>query len=135
MDAPELPRDLAFVGYEGGNLRSSPFGATAAYGLGEVVLLGFDPRDPDVARNPWVRTRLVELGRRAYERAPISAVRPGEVKGGAYSRSMGSRGSDRVRQLLDPNNTARWGIGLAALLICVYSVVTRRRRGAHSPRS
>jgi hypothetical protein len=123
-DAPEVPRELGLVGYDGGNLRSSPFGASAGYGLGEVVLLGFDPTHPETVSHPWVRTRVVELARRAYERAPIAAVRPGEVKGSAYSRSMGGvRGNDRVRQLLDPNSTARWGIGLAALLICLYAVL------------
>ena len=123
LDQPVRPDELVLVGYEGGNMRSSAFGASAGYGLGEVVLLGFDPRDPKTVSESWVRSRVVELARRAYERATLAAVRPGEVKG-AFARAMGgSRGSDQIRQLLDPNATARWGIGVAALLICLYAVV------------
>jgi hypothetical protein len=124
IEVPELPREFPVVAYAGGNLSESAFGASAPYGLGELVLLGFDPSNAPAASHPWVRSRTVELARRAYERVTIAAIRPGAIKGSAYSRSMGGvSGNDRVRQLLDPNRTARWGIGLAALVICLYAVV------------
>jgi hypothetical protein len=120
------PSDLHFVGYRGENLEPSPFGASAAYGLGEVVLLGFDPTNRAHMADPWVRTRATELARRAFERSAIAAIHPGEsVASPSYSRSMmgGVGMSQLIRQTLDPNRTARWGIGLAGLLICAYAVL------------
>jgi len=123
---PRVPSDLRFVAYRGGNLEPSAFGASAAYGLGEVVLLSFDPTNPAHMGEPWVRTRAAELARRAFERSAIAAIHPGESVGSvSSSRSMMGGGgmSEKIRQILDPNRTARWGIGIAALVICLYAVL------------
>ncbi|HTJ80367.1 MAG TPA: hypothetical protein VL400_01555, partial [Polyangiaceae bacterium] len=122
---PEVtaPGDAVVLGtYAGGNLRESPFGSTAAYGLGDVTLLAFDPYDGGAMGDAWVRGRIVELARRAYERQRFSVASPMREPAMTYYYARRDP-TDEVRKLLDPNQAARWGIAVATLLICGYSVI------------
>jgi hypothetical protein len=122
--APAYPGDelaKSLHGYRGGNLAPSPFGAAAPYGLGEVHVLAFDPTRRPGVDDPWVHDRMVDLGRRSYERRASVVFRPGGlVQEGMWTPS--TLLSD-VRKQLDPNVSARWSIAVAALLLLVYSVV------------
>ncbi len=125
---PSPPREeLRLSGHRGGNLAPSHFGASATYGLGEVVLLSFDPSKPAHLEDPFVQVRLGELARRAFDRqalviAPLG--RSAEPNYGYYAGPFGSFDPyDGVRKQLDPNRTARWGIGIATILICLYAVL------------
>jgi hypothetical protein len=104
------------TGYAGGNLHPSDFGATAAFGLGEVHLLPFDPAVPSVADDLWTQTRVVALVTRAWDRRARVAF----PVGGA-DRAPGYL--DRVRRALDPNENFRVGLGVSALLLVLYSVI------------
>ncbi|NUP07235.1 MAG: hypothetical protein HOW73_14370 [Polyangiaceae bacterium] len=124
---PDRPPDVvAFTSYTGGNLEPSIFGASATYGLGEVVLLGFDPNEADAATSAWTTVRLAELARRAHVRLQASAVRPGAGlrQPSTYAGPMNRHDLfGPIVALLDPNRSARWGIGLASLLLCGYAIV------------
>lgn len=132
LPSPEL---LRFESFTGGNLEPSLFGASAAYGHGQVVLLGFELESPDLQVTSWVQERLVELARRSYQRSRFAVVRPGTlpqvapVGGGPppppSSRSTRSGGErfDAISNILDPNSSTQWSIGVAAILICVYAVL------------
>jgi hypothetical protein len=110
---PEVSESLA--GYSGGNLHGSLYGNSAFYGLGEVHFLAFDPTDKPAVNDPWAQSRMVDLARRAYDRRSTQVFRPGsDVLGPNYAR---------VRQQLDPNQSSRWAIGVAALLLCIYAVL------------
>jgi hypothetical protein len=105
----------SLVGYTGGNLHGSLYGNSAFYGLGEVHFLAFDPTSKPAVDDPWVEIRLSDLTRRAYDRRSTQVFRPGsEVLSPNYSR---------VRQQLDPNQSSRWAIGVAAFLLCIYAVL------------
>jgi len=109
-------------GYRGGNLSPSTFGATATYGLGTVHLLAFDPTQRPGADDPWVQHRMVELARQAYDRRATVVFRPGAL----VTPAMWSSSDDLlldVRKQLDPNVSARWSIGVAAILLVIYSVL------------
>lgn len=102
--------------YRGGNLNPSPWGATASYGLGEFTLLGFDAtRDPG-ASDEWVRLKIVDLVRHAWDRQ-VSVVLP------HAATALDSGALDSIRKQLDPNEGARWAIVVALLLLIVYSMV------------
>ncbi len=104
------------VGFSGGQLRSSPWGASASYGLGEVHLLAFDAsREPEV-NDEWVQHKLLDLVRHAWERQATQALRHGA---GALDQPQ----AQVVRRLLDPNEGARWAIAVALLLLLIYAVL------------
>ncbi|WP_437673414.1 hypothetical protein [Sorangium sp. So ce131] len=111
--SPEVAETLS--GWSGGNLRGSLYGSSATYGLGEVHLLAFDPSRSPAAVDPWVKIRMADLARRAYDRRSTVAFRPGEEVMGLDL--------DQVRKQLDPNESSRWAIGLSALLLCLYAVL------------
>ncbi|MGK3999705.1 hypothetical protein [Sorangium sp. So ce1024] len=102
-------------GWSGGNLRASPYGSSAFYGLGEVHLLAFDPTRPPASSDPWAKIRIADLARRAYDRRSTIAFRPGE-------EAMGLD-LDPVRRELDPNEGSRWAIGVSAVMLCLYAVL------------
>ena len=104
------------VGYTGGDLHASDYGATAPFGLGEVHLLAFDPTTQSGAEDPWVQSRVVDLVTRAWDRRARIALPLG-----AGDRTMGRL--DRVRRALDPNENFRVGLGVSALLLVLYSIV------------
>ncbi len=102
------------AGYYGGNLHGSSFGTSATYGMGEVHFLAFDPTRKPAVDDPWVQIRMLDLTRRAFDRRSTQIFRPGNDLVGSY---------DHIRQQLDPNQSSRWAIGVAALLLCLYAVV------------
>ncbi len=99
-------------GYGGGNLRPSAYGASAPYGLGEVHLLAFNPQRLPAVEEPFAHVRVLDLLRRANERQSSVLFPPGGVE----------RFSDSVARALDPNETSRWSILVATLLLCVYAI-------------
>ncbi len=103
------------VGFTGATLHPTRFGAAATRGLGEVHLLAFDPVSPAFVDDPWVRRSIVDLVRQATERRTRVAL--GDEFGYDYGHI------DPVRRLLDPNETHRWAITLAALVLLAYSLV------------
>ena len=102
--------------YAGGNLIPSDFGATAAYGLGEVHLLAFDPSSAVLADDPWVAGTMAELVRHAFDRSASIAL----PLGGGINRFAFAE----VRKQLDPNESSRWAIFVAAILLLAYSAIT-----------
>jgi hypothetical protein len=106
----------ALVGYAGGNLHGSLYGSSAAYGLGEVHLLAFDPTQRPAVDDPWVQARVIDLARRAFDRRSTQVFRPGaDLSTSAYYGS--------VRRELDPNESSRWAIAAATLLLIVYAIL------------
>jgi hypothetical protein len=103
-------------GWRGGNLRPSPYGSSAPYGLGEVHLLAFDPTSPVGAEDAWAQARIVDLARAAYDRRASVVFRQGEVS------ADGDDGAE-VRRQLDPNESSRWAIAVCAILLCIYAVI------------
>ena len=119
VERPSPDVAAALVGYRGGNLHASPWGAAASYGLGEIHLLAFDPfREPGV-NDPWVHLQLVELLRHAYHRQ-AQVVLPHGI---SSLRQHGGGGSDSIRRLLDPNERTEWTIGAATLLLVLYALL------------
>jgi hypothetical protein len=112
--SPSAQVAKALTGYAGGNLKPSVYGASAAYGLGEVHLLAFDPTATPAVDDPWAQARVVDLVRRATDRRS-TRVYPGatEIEPDAA----------RIRKQLDPNESSRWAIGAAALLLMAYAIV------------
>jgi hypothetical protein len=98
-------------GYTGGNLAASSYGASASYGLGEVHLLAFDPQTRPGVDTAWAQVRMIDLLRRANERQQSLMFRLGAEQ----------RYTDLVRRYLDPNESSRLAIVIAALLLCVYA--------------
>ena len=111
--APTPEVKSVLKGYEGGNLRHTAYGASAAYGLGEIHVLAFDPQTKPGVDSPWVHVRVVDMLRRANERTSAVLFRHGDQHTVATE----------VRQRLDPNESSRWAIVVTALLLCLYSVV------------
>ena len=104
------------TGWSGGNLHPSDFGASAAYGLGEVHLLAFDPTEAPMLDDPWVHARIVDMMARGWERRALVAFPHGAGERNGYR-------SDDVRRALDPNENFRPGLGISALLLVIYSIV------------
>jgi hypothetical protein len=103
------------AGYSGGNLHESDLGASAAYGLGEVHVLAFDPTIPPMLDDPWVHARILEMVTRAWDRRALVA----------FPHGTGDRNDYRledVRRALDPNENFRPGLGISAILLVLYSI-------------
>lgn len=118
ISGAESPMDevgKALMGFSGGNLHGSRYGASATYGLGEVHFLAFDPTRKPAVDDPWAQSRVLDLARRALDRRSTVIYRAGTTPLG-YS-------SDGIRKLLDPNEGSRWAIAVAALLLIAYSIL------------
>ena len=113
---PSAELSASFFGLSGGNLRESPWGEAASYGLGEVHLLAFNPNTELAASDPWVRHKLLDLTRHAWERALVVALPHGQVA------LDGSR-FDTVRRVLDPNEGTRWTVIVSTLLLLIYAAL------------
>jgi hypothetical protein len=127
--APSTETRSHLRGFSGGNLRPSPWGAAATYGLGELHLLAFRPNAEPFVSDPWVHRKLADLVRHAWDR-DASVVLPF-----AESTLDDSRLRE-VRRELDPNQGTRWTIAVSALLLLVYASLAgplnfylARRRG------
>jgi hypothetical protein len=105
------------VGYTGGNLRPSAFGATAAYGLGQVHVLAFDPTRPPALEDGWSHARVLEMLSDAWDRHAITLFPPGAGNDRASNNY-------EVHRALDPNENFRAALGFAAILLVLYSVVS-----------
>ena len=101
--------------FRGANLRSSPWGAVASYGLGELHLLAFDLGDP-FASDRWTQLKLVDLLRHSWERRNAVALPLGRTAFDGYA-------ANSVRAALDPNRSVRWTVIAAAVLLLLYAVV------------
>ncbi|MGH7284182.1 MAG: hypothetical protein ACRELY_21865, partial [Polyangiaceae bacterium] len=104
-------------GFSGGNLTPSIFGASAAYGSGEVHLLAFDPTKAPEVDDLWVQSRVVDLVTHAWNRRALDAI---EVGGG--QANVGD--FEAVRRALDPNENFRPALAIAALLLVLYSLLS-----------
>ncbi len=104
-------------GYSGGNLTPSVFGASAAYGSGEVHLLAFDPTVSPLVDDPWIQSRVVDLVSHAWDRRAANAIILG-------SGQTNSGDLDAIRRGLDPNENFRPALAIAALLLIIYSIVS-----------
>jgi hypothetical protein len=102
-------------GYAGGNLRPTEYGATASYGLGQVHVLGFDPTSSPALEDPWMHGRVLDMVGDAWERHALLAFPQGE--------SGRSSNVYEVRRALDPNENFRPALGIAAILLVLYSIV------------
>lgn len=102
------------VGYSGGNLRASEYGATATYGLGQVHVLGFDPTTSPALEDPWMQGRILDMVNDAWDRHALVAFPDG----------AGARGANLydVHRALDPNENFRPALGIAAILLVIYSI-------------
>jgi hypothetical protein len=103
-------------GYEGGSLVQTAHGATSTYGLGEVVFLSYDPSQAPGVDDPWVQGRVASLVEHAWERRANIAFPPGSIPRHSWR-------TDEMRRALDPNENFRPGLGFAAIVLAVYSVV------------
>lgn len=110
----EVGKEL--VTYTGGNLRPSPWGASASYGLGEVHLLAFDATREPFVSDEWVQLSVVDMVRHAWQRTASVALPHGKTP-------LDGTDVDQIRKELDPNEGARWAIAVAALLLLLYSVL------------
>lgn len=106
----------ALVGYRGGNLQETRFGASATYGLGEVHLLAFKPNREPFLGDPWVQFQLMTLMERAmsvrtHVASPFALQAPGDWR------------AQQVRRSLDPNVGNHWVNIVSAILLLLYAIV------------
>jgi len=113
---PSAPLRSKLVGFSGGNLVPSVYGATAAYGLGQVHVLGFDPTSSPALEDGWTHGRLLDMVGDAWERRALIAF----FQGGEKSASN----LYEVHRALDPNENFRPALGIAAILLVLYSIVS-----------
>ena len=102
-------------GFVGGNLRPSPWGAVASYGLGEVHLLAFDATEQYLS-DRWTQLKFVDLLRHAWERQSSIVLPLGQSGFDGYK-------TNEIRAVLDPNRSMRWTIVLAALVLLFYATL------------
>ena len=102
-------------GFAGGNLRTTPWGAAASYGLGEVHLLAF-PTDEAAVSDRWIQLKVVDLVRHAWERQGSVALPLGQS-------ALDDHRTSAVRRVLDPNENMRWTIVVSALLLLLYAAL------------
>jgi len=112
--SPEVAATLS--GLSGANLRPSPWGESTSYGLGEVHFLAFNPETELGANDPWVRLKVMDLIRHAWERANVVALPHGQA-------SLDDSRISGVRRVLDPNESTRWTVVVSALLLLVYAAL------------
>jgi hypothetical protein len=101
-------------GYRGGNLRPSPWGAAASYGLGELHLLAFQPNAEPFVSDPWAHHKLADLTRHAWDRSSPIALPFAET-------TLDDSRMRLIRRELDPNQGTRWTIVISALLLLAYA--------------
>jgi hypothetical protein len=104
------------VGFSGGNLRPSEYGATAPYGLGQVHVLGFDPTSSPALEDAWMHGRMLDLVSDAWDRHAVVAFPQGAGNGRVYS-------AFQLQRALDPNQNFRPALGVAAVLLVLYSIL------------
>jgi hypothetical protein len=100
-------------GFTGQNLRPSPWGAVASYGLGEIHLLAFDATEESLS-DRWTQLKIVDLLRHSWERQRSVALPIGQAGFDGYRLNA-------IRAVLDPNRSMRWTIIAAALVLLIYA--------------
>ena len=110
--SPDVANTL--VGYRGGNLHPSPWGASASYGLGEVHLLAFDATRAPSVTDEWVQLEMVELVTHAFNRGNVVALPSAQT-------ALDRPGVRAVKKVLDPNEGSRWAVAVSALLLLLYA--------------
>jgi len=113
---PSAELAATFFGLTGANLRVSPWGESASYGLGEVHLLAFNPNSELAANDPWLRLSLIDLVRHAWERASVVALPHGQG-------SLDEPRAENVRRVLDPNEGTRWTVVVSTLVLLIYALL------------
>ena len=113
---PSAELSATFFGLTGANLRVSPWGESASYGLGEVHFLAFNPNTELGASDPWLRLSLIDLVRHAWERASVVALPHGQA-------SLDEPRVESVRRVLDPNEGTRWTVVVSTLLLLIYAAL------------
>ena len=104
------------VSYQGGNLHPSSWGSSASYGLGEVHLLAFDATREAHVNDTWVRLQVLSLLQHSWDRRADVAIPHAAL-------ALDESGVREIRRQLDPNERARWAIGVAAFLLLLYAVL------------
>lgn len=100
--------------YRGGNLRPTPWGAAASYGLGELHLLAFRPNAEPFVSDPWSHRKLADLARHAWDRRATVAL--------PFAQQTLDEGHlSQIRRELDPNQSTRWMIVVSAILLLAYA--------------
>jgi len=112
--SPELV--ATFAGLSGTNLRVSPWGESASYGLGEVHFLAFNPDSELAINDAWARLKVLDLIRHAWERASTVALPHGQA-------ALDDARAAGIRRVLDPNESTRWTIVVSALLLLIYAAL------------
>ncbi|MEI9954575.1 MAG: hypothetical protein WDO74_37805 [Pseudomonadota bacterium] len=113
---PTAELAATFFGLTGANLRVSPWGESASYGLGEVHFLAFNPNSELGANDPWLRLEMLDLVRHAWERASVVALPHGQA-------SLDELRAENVRRVLDPNEGTRWTVVVSTLLLLIYAAL------------
>lgn len=113
---PSAELAATFFGLTGANLRVSPWGESASYGLGEVHFLAFNPNTELGASDPWLRLKVIDLVRHAWERASVVALPHGHA-------SLDDARTENVRRVLDPNEGTRWTVVVSTLLLLIYAAL------------
>lgn len=114
--APLAETRSGLKSYSGGNLRQTPWGAAASFGLGELHLLAFRPDAEPYVSDPWVHRKLADLVRHTWERESSIAL--------PFARqALDESRLQYIRHELDPNQGARWTIVVSALILLLYAGV------------
>jgi len=112
--APSADSKARLRSYRGGNLRPTPWGAAASYGLGELHLLAFRPNAEPFVSDPWTHRKLADLARHAWDRGTTVALPFAE-------QTLDESRLREVRKQLDPNEGTRWMIVVSAVLLLGYA--------------
>lgn len=130
---PLLPGEAydALRGYLGPNLRDSPWGQVATYGLGEVHLLAFEPSNAPFSDLAWTREHIEELvsharHRRRHVALPLGKQNPDDAR------------SYALRSTLNPRVGQDWTLWISALLLLSLALLAgpinfNRKRKRRSP--
>ncbi|MFO0679824.1 MAG: hypothetical protein U0169_25085 [Polyangiaceae bacterium] len=107
--------------FTGGNLHATGYGDAASYGLGEVHLLAFDPTKRPMVDDAWVHGRMIALVNDARNHQALVPFASGSFNGSTMYGGSGAR--ETVRRALDPNENFRPALGIAAIILILYSIV------------
>jgi hypothetical protein len=113
---PSAELAATFFGLNGGNLRVSAWGESTSYGLGEVHFLAFNPDTELGAGDAWLRLKMIDLVRHAWERASVVALPHAEA-------GLDDGRGANVRRVLDPNESTRWTVVVSTLLLLLYAAL------------
>ncbi len=113
---PSAALAATFFGIGGANLRVSPWGESTSYGLGEVHFLAFNPESELGAGDRWLRLKILDLVRHAWERASVVALPHGQT-------GLDDARATNVRRVLDPNESTRWTVVVSTLLLLLYAAL------------